>query len=449
MPDTSSTFTSGELIESPIDYPKNFCDFEPIPSHGFNLLYKARRYGKWYVLKCLKAENRGNPFYEEQQGKEFELGIMLNHPNIVAVQGIENIPELGRCIVMEYVDGRTLTAFLNEHPSAQKRKKVLFQLLDAMEYYHKLQVVHRDLKPSNLLITHNGDNLKVIDFGLSDSDSHTILKQGAGTLRYAAPEQVKGNAPIDLRSDIFSMGVIIGDMFPHRYRIVSSRCQKQDPQRRYPNAALVKKVVRREDRWRAVAPVLILAVLAASALMVLKPFGNDSTPTQPEQSVAEAISETSTETPDITIHDSAEHLHAPAERLQATADLSDFMQWMSREVDKNFDPITHKFEKHKYFCLEEIAYDIQLGYTIMNVILNDYLDQHNVVDVFKKQNFRDSAYIYVYSKVSPIYNSPEYKKLLSTYDLLEQGKISQQQYDSLEASFEVIQNRITKWNTQR
>lgn len=97
--------------------------------------------------------------------------------------------EIGPCIVIEYIDGLTLDAFLETKPSRQTRRKVIEQLVDALAYIHTKQVVHRDLRPSNILITRNGNNLKIIDFGLSDADDYAILKQSAGTLKYMAPEQ--------------------------------------------------------------------------------------------------------------------------------------------------------------------------------------------------------------------------------------------------------------------
>lgn len=68
-----------------------------------------------------------------------------------------------------------------------------------------MQVVHRDLKPGNVVITTNGHNAKILDFGLSDTDSYGILKQPAGTEEYMAPEQRCSHVP-DCRNDLFSLG---------------------------------------------------------------------------------------------------------------------------------------------------------------------------------------------------------------------------------------------------
>lgn len=67
------------------------------------------------------------------------------------------------------------------------------------------------MKPQNIMVTHNGHYLKIIDFGLADTDSHAILKQPASTLKYMAPEQAQHAVP-DVRNDIYSLGVILQEM---------------------------------------------------------------------------------------------------------------------------------------------------------------------------------------------------------------------------------------------
>lgn len=106
---------------------------------------------------------------------------------------------------------------------------------------HQQQVVHRDVKPSNVMITHSGGYVKLIDFGLADTDSHAILKQPAGTLRYMAPEQAQ-LAQADVRNDIYSLGVILQEMnglgrvVPRR---IVSRCLAPIEQRWQNMEALV------------------------------------------------------------------------------------------------------------------------------------------------------------------------------------------------------------------
>ena len=141
----------------------------------------------------------------------------LNHPNIVHFLSLEDIPNLGVAIVMEYIDGVTLKDFLATNPNDKVRHKIIFELLDALNYMHSKQIIHRDIKPSNILITHNGNNVKIIDFGLSDSDDYTVFKVSSGTLAYASPEQLTPNSIVDNRTDIFSFGKILQLLFPTKY----------------------------------------------------------------------------------------------------------------------------------------------------------------------------------------------------------------------------------------
>ena len=94
---------------------EQFSDFTPIPCKGFNILCKAKRYGRWWVLKGLKEPYRQDENYKNLLHKEFDILISLLHPNIVSAYSMEEIPEMGTCIVMEWIDGITL-----EHWSSKK-----------------------------------------------------------------------------------------------------------------------------------------------------------------------------------------------------------------------------------------------------------------------------------------------------------------------------------------
>lgn len=215
---------------------EQFSDFTPIPCKGFNLLCKAKRYGRWWVFKGLKEQYRQDENYKNLLHKEFDILISLQHPNIVSAYSMEGIPEMGTCIVMEWIDGITL-----EHWSGRKTEgeDIFLQLLDAVHYIHAKQIVHRDLKPSNIMITHNGNHVKLIDFGLSDTDDFAILKQPAGTQGYISPEQLVSQQA-DIRNDIFSIGCILEKILPGKpYTAIIKRCKAPITQR-YANVDELK-----------------------------------------------------------------------------------------------------------------------------------------------------------------------------------------------------------------
>ncbi|MBQ9473200.1 MAG: serine/threonine protein kinase [Bacteroidales bacterium] len=261
--DTSST--SGQAIPLEFNITDTFSYHQELSSKGYCRVFKAQRYGKWYVLKGLQPQYTSNPLYLAMIEKEFSNAVVLDHPNIVHTYSICDDAVVGKCFVMEYVEGRTLAQYLKEKPSVPARRKVIAQLLDAMDYYHKKQIIHRDLKPSNILITNNGDNVKIIDFGLSDTDDYAMLKEPAYTEGYAAPEQMVSGAPIDCRTDIYAFGILLQQIFPDRYRHIARRCTQHDPQQRYASATAVGAAIRQND----IIKRIMICIMAFVVLMAI------------------------------------------------------------------------------------------------------------------------------------------------------------------------------------
>lgn len=190
----------------------NLCECY-VSASGHTRLFSATKYGKRYMLKCLKKDFLYTPVYQQALTKEFEIGLQLEHPYICRTIGLEQLTELGPTIVMEHIDGDTLQSLIDKKSlSIQLAHKITHQLMDALEYMHNKQIIHRDLKPSNIMITHTGQNVKVIDFGLSDSDTFFVLKLPAGTSGYIAPEQLMLGSRSEPRADIYSLGMVIADM---------------------------------------------------------------------------------------------------------------------------------------------------------------------------------------------------------------------------------------------
>ena len=232
---------------------------------GWSETWLIDKDGRFRILKALKPSFRGQARYESLLRKEYEIGYSLSHTAIREVYDFRNIPGLGNCIEMEWVDGVTLADFLSKgHPGKTILRKIAFQLCDALSYLHSKQIVHRDLKPSNILITHNGNYVKLIDFGLSDADSWSILKGPAGTESYAAPELLAGD-PVDNRTDIWSLGKVITLLLPSE-RKIARKCMMENPVERFQDVDEVKAAL---ERKRRIWPLFLACAAALGIIVVL------------------------------------------------------------------------------------------------------------------------------------------------------------------------------------
>jgi non-specific serine/threonine protein kinase len=176
------------------------------------------------ALKVLPDEVAGDPGRLKRFEREARTVAAFNHPNIVTLHAIEMVEGV-RFITMEHVEGKTLDELI---PARGMKLDQLFELAiplaDALATAHSAAVTHRDLKPSNVMVTKEG-RLKILDFGLAKptpkvgSEDETLLASEeltgegriVGTLPYMSPEQIEGR-PLDGRSDIFSLGVMLYEM---------------------------------------------------------------------------------------------------------------------------------------------------------------------------------------------------------------------------------------------
>ena len=238
-----------------------FTDFSTQPSRGYSLLVRAKRHGRWWMLKGLKEPYRQDAIYQVLLQKEYEITSQLQHPMVVSVFSFEEVEGLGLCIVMEWIEGQTLKEWLAQGKhTIEQRHHVADMLMEALAYVHSRQTQHRDLKSSNIMLTHDGQHLKLIDFGLADTDNYTILKAPAGTEGYMAPE-----GP----SDIYSLGCIFRELrLGWLSRMVISKCCAPSNQR-YTDIEAIKRDLHRCWLWPRRILLIICFVALAAGLYIL------------------------------------------------------------------------------------------------------------------------------------------------------------------------------------
>jgi tRNA A-37 threonylcarbamoyl transferase component Bud32 len=296
----------------------HFSIIEPLGRGGFGEVWKARdlRLNRLVAIKKLPADLVADSSVRERLRREALAASSLNHPNICTIYDFVSI-DGEYLLVMEYVDGQTIHDLLRDGPlAAPKAVTIAVQIAQALEEAHQRGILHRDIKSNNVMISASGQ-VKVLDFGLAKqvdtpdgrTDNATdmrLTREGTavGTLQYMSPEQLLGR-PLDARSDVFSLGVVIYEMLtgrlpfagssaaaisdsilhddpapalrgsavPRRLQSIILKALEKDPGRRYASArelvtdlrpaSAEQKGTGRRIAYSAVGAILIAAAVAA------------------------------------------------------------------------------------------------------------------------------------------------------------------------------------------
>ena len=184
---------------------------------GWGAVYEARQtdLGRRVAVKVLHTNLALTDEGVARFQREAKAAAALGHPNIVQVTDFQSNPGEPPFIVMEYLDGRTLTAALAENARLPQQRVAFIaqQILSALGAAHAAGIVHRDVKPDNIfLVEMSGleDIVKVLDFGVAKLKGEGAELTGGGALlgspAYMAPEQIRGGS-VDARADLWSLGV--------------------------------------------------------------------------------------------------------------------------------------------------------------------------------------------------------------------------------------------------
>ena len=230
---------------------------EKLGEGGMGVVYKAQdvRLERLVALKFLPPHVSPDEEAKIRFIREAKAASALDHPNIGTIYEIAHTEDGQMFIVMAYYEGETLKQKIERGPLPIKQAvDIATQIAQGLAKAHSQQIVHRDIKPSNLMITDDG-LVKLLDFGLAKLTSRpqepggptlsmeTLLTtEGtiAGTVDYMSPEQAQGR-PLDVRSDVFSLGVMLYEMFSGRRPFGGSQLETLMAIVRDPPPALVER----------------------------------------------------------------------------------------------------------------------------------------------------------------------------------------------------------------
>lgn len=183
---------------------------------GMADIYRAKDLteDKTVAVKILKNEFSASEDFIRRFRNESKAIALLSHPNIVKIYDV-GLTEKIQFIVMEYIDGITLTDYIERQGVLKWRDAVHFttQILRALQHAHDRGIVHRDIKSSNVMLLSDG-TIKVMDFGIARFNRETdktISEKAIGSVHYISPEQARGDVT-DEKSDIYSVGVMLYEM---------------------------------------------------------------------------------------------------------------------------------------------------------------------------------------------------------------------------------------------
>ena len=213
----------------------NYLVIQKLGEGGMGSVYLAEhpQIGKKVALKVLHAEFSANEDVTKRFFNEARAVNDISHPNIVDIIDY-GVIQAGASrdklvyFIMEYLQGGTLSDVLRKESQPMPPERALgiaMQVADALAASHKMGIVHRDLKPDNIMLQQRGrdrDFVKLLDFGIAkltgDAQGSSRTRTGIvmGTPAYMSPEQCEGRGNVDLRTDVYALGIVLYEMLTGR-----------------------------------------------------------------------------------------------------------------------------------------------------------------------------------------------------------------------------------------
>lgn len=266
---------------------------------SINLITIEKDGGQDVLTIGLKEAYRAKPNYQRYMRQEYERGKDLDNNGIFKYIAIKDDPKKGPVVETEWEDSRSLAEWLKEGHNDDEKRRVFRQVTNAISYMHSKGMVHGSLNASNVFITKKGEEVKLLTFKQRYTD---IMKQPQETLKYVAPEAKDGTVGLDVRADIYSLGMMLKDMgFNAEYHNVIEKCCRFGRNERFEE---VDQLVDAVDKHRFNRPadeltddqpsissnkkmaviiaIIVVLVCVAVALLVAQ-NGSDQSQQEPQQ----------------------------------------------------------------------------------------------------------------------------------------------------------------------
>lgn len=199
------------------DLQEKWTEIEHLPEwdEEYYLVYTAKKFGKWVMLKTLRPEYKDDHEHQAMLEREFEVRYNLAHAHIIMINDLEEVPGLGRCIITDDVYGDSLSKLIDKKEvTPEIVNKIARDLSDAIDYVQTNHIVHDPIRPETVIFTENVRNLKVIDVGF---------------------DRKRAMAPADVKDDIRAFGRVLSaalDACPEpmpKLRAVADKCLGATP----------------------------------------------------------------------------------------------------------------------------------------------------------------------------------------------------------------------------
>ena len=346
---------------------------------SINTIATGKDGGKDILTIGLKEAFRSKPNYQRYMRQEYEHGKDLDSNYIFKFISINENSSSGIDVVTEWEDSRSLAEWINEGHSDDEKKKIFRQVANAISYMHSKGMVHGGLNASNIFITRKNDDVKLLTFRVRYTD---IMKQPQECLKYVAPEAKDGTVGLDVRADIYSLGMLLKDLgFDSEYHNVIEKCCRFGRNERFDNIDSLMEAVdkRRIDRpadeltdaqpsissnkkMAVIIAAIVVLVCVAVALLVAQAGGNQdqnaNQQTEQVDTTAQKQESQQSQSPD---YQQDKDTTAEAQSQDSTVDaqggdnafLNDLLPQMHADLDKIYnsgsDPAAIRSRVGKYY----------------------------------------------------------------------------------------------------